>query len=599
MTDPLALISAYFEGLLITEGHFVELVEWINEAPEHARLFAWYSIQDSQTRKLFACEQMQGLMEAGNSFDSVPETALNGQQEAGDILSQLLELEPDDGELELVDITEQMRQKKLDDLHAIRRRKRLGHGAMPSRDERRDLIIPRIMAFGGIAAALALAAVLFFLTRQGPSTTDPNRVVQAPFGVEAVSVATIVDQRDARWGDGSRMIRDGQSVSNEPMRLASGTARLRFDNGAEFVIQAPAVIEPISATRLGLTQGRLVGYCPPTAHGFGVQTPSALVIDRGTEFGVAVLDDGDTEVAVFSGAVDVSVGDSASGWSGDPQRLVPGDGVVVNDATRQVSRVPSESLAFTQRARSQGYEQAVLANRPIAFWRFNEPQGSTRLIDQGSLGAHGELEGDPIAFATPGAAPESTGSAVRGPGDSVALFRCGKHEFFRKPERLTIEGWVMLASNKDGKGNEYQVIFSTREMEIRGGGGLELGVERSGRYSNTKNALFFSWPGLADWYCVGEGLAEDRWTHFAVIMDAAEIQWYINGEPRETRLVKSHFAPREPADGGVLISNGEVFIGNTPISDRRFFYGSLDELAVFDRVLTPEQIQAHYLAGRP
>ena len=599
MTDPLALISAYFEGLLITEEHFEQLVDWINEDPEHARLFAWYSIQDSQTRKLFACEQMQGLMEAGNSFDTVPETKLNDQQEAGDLLSQLLELEPDDGELEPVDITDQLRKRKLDDLQAMRRRKRRGHGAMPPRDDRRDLIIPRIMAFGGIAAALALAAVLFFTMRQDPSAVEPDRVVQVPFGVETVSVAIIDDQFDARWGDGSKVIRDGQPVSNEPLRLVSGTAMLRFENGAEFVIQAPAAIEPISSTRLGLTQGRIVGYCPPTAHGFGVQTPNALVIDRGTEFGVAVRDDGNTEVAVFSGAVDVSIGDPASGWSGNPQRLVPGDGVVVHDATRQVSRVPSESLAFTQRARQQGYEQAVLANRPIAFWRFNEPQGSTRLIDLGSLGAHGEFEGDPIAFATPGANPESTGSAVRGPGDSVALFRCGKHDFFHKPERLTVEGWVMLASNTDGKGNEYQVIFSTREMEIRGGGGLEIGVERSGRYSNTKNALFFSWPGLADWYCVGEGLTEDRWAHFAVTMDGADIQWYINGEARETKIIKSIFAPRDPADGGVLESGSEVILGKHPRDGRRFFYGSLDELAVFDRVLTPEQIRSHYSAGRP
>lgn len=610
MTDPLALISAYFEGV-ITEKEFAQLVAWLNEDEKHAKIFAWYSVQDRHVRSLLEREQTQGFLQAGNALDGIPETPIHDTDVCGITWEQLRAVEPDDSGSMIIDITEylqeQERIRKEADRTLHRRQRVTGPDTVRPP---RVLIVPKAALFGGIAAVITLLLIIIL---QGEPKQAPKPFVDGsntPETPASVAVASVIDQSEARWGDASARFNDGHVLySNKPVRLVSGQATIRFDNGAELVIHAPADIEPISGNRLALKQGWLTTYCPPTAHGFEVQTPNALITDRGTEFSVAVRDTGDTEVGVLTGAVDIQPGDPVSGWSGEAQRLAAGDGVVVNDATGQLSLVPAASLGFPSPALSRGYEQAVLADRPIAFWRFNEPEGR-RLTDLGSLGAHGTPDGDPIGFAKPGFNPLNTGSAIWGPGATISRIHCGIHEAFRKPERLTIEGWIKLSPDSgdnaattdqyEGRsGSEIEILFSTRSKPgDRLKGGIEVSVGRLGRYSGVENALFFSWVGLADWYCVGEGLVEDEWTHIAVTMRGTEIQWYINGEPRETKMIKSDFAPRDPVDGGVFESLGEVLLGNMS-TQRRFFYGGIDEFAAFDRDLTPEQIKTHYRAGLP
>ena len=71
-------------------------------------------------------------------------------------------------------------------------------------------------------------------------------------------------------------------------RLAEGVVELEFDGGARVSIEGPAEFAPRSGQRMELTRGRLVAYVPKQARGFTVDTPTAEVIDLGTEFGVEV-----------------------------------------------------------------------------------------------------------------------------------------------------------------------------------------------------------------------------------------------------------------------------------------------------------------------
>ena len=89
-------------------------------------------------------------------------------------------------------------------------------------------------------------------------------------------------------------------------RLTEGVVELNFDGGARVRVEGPAEFEAKSAGRIELARGRLSAHVPRRARGFTVSTPTAEIIDLGTEFGVEVESSGLTNVEVHRGTVEVS-----------------------------------------------------------------------------------------------------------------------------------------------------------------------------------------------------------------------------------------------------------------------------------------------------
>ncbi len=85
-----------------------------------------------------------------------------------------------------------------------------------------------------------------------------------------------------------------------------GLARLDFHNGATVTLQGPAEFEILSTDKTILSSGILTASIPKSAVGFEVVTPAMDVVDLGTAFGVSVGTDGETDVCVFEGEVEVS-----------------------------------------------------------------------------------------------------------------------------------------------------------------------------------------------------------------------------------------------------------------------------------------------------
>ena len=70
--------------------------------------------------------------------------------------------------------------------------------------------------------------------------------------------------------------------------LAEGVVELEFSDGARVRIEGPAEFAARSGGLLLDLCGRLLAYVPKQARGFTVTTPTAEVIDLGTEFGLEV-----------------------------------------------------------------------------------------------------------------------------------------------------------------------------------------------------------------------------------------------------------------------------------------------------------------------
>jgi hypothetical protein len=173
----------------------------------------------------------------------------------------------------------------------------------------------------GAAAALLLVGSLWSLNQfNGKSTapakgsdpsagtlagTDRDRSDKRKYSHSGKFVARVVEvTADAKWDDNLQpreflmRLREGDELS-----LLSGLAQLEFYSGARIILQGPATFVPTGPAGGKLESGRLTGKVEGGK--FQLTTPSARVVDLGTEFGVTVGPSSDTDVCVFVGEVEV------------------------------------------------------------------------------------------------------------------------------------------------------------------------------------------------------------------------------------------------------------------------------------------------------
>ena len=159
--------------------------------------------------------------------------------------------------------------------------------------------------------------------------------------------------------------------------LASGLMEITYDTGAKVILQGPCTYEVDSAAGGFLSLGKLTARVEkndecgmmndevedteirtshhfsihPLIHLFSVRTPTAIVTDLGTEFGVEVKPGTGTEVHVFRGRVEAeSVG---QGGSRGPEGAVDrGEGGPVRwtASCRHVAGCPAPRIPARHRA---------------------------------------------------------------------------------------------------------------------------------------------------------------------------------------------------------------------------------------------------------
>lgn len=151
-------------------------------------------------------------------------------------------------------------------------------GSLPSeaKPNRRFAVITSVLI--GLAACVAFALV----SLRPESSTE--------------GFASVVDQYQAVWGEEASPHRIAGKRT-----LISGAARLRFDSGAELLVQAPAEFSIDQVGLATLNRGSLRLYVPPAATGFQIQTPYGLVVDHGTRIGVCADQVLGLEVHVYEG----------------------------------------------------------------------------------------------------------------------------------------------------------------------------------------------------------------------------------------------------------------------------------------------------------
>lgn len=244
----------------------------------------------------------------------------------------------------------------------------------------------------------------------------------------------------------------------------------------------------------------------------------------------------------------------------------------------------SNALGSTQSAPAQltvrstgAYPGAVLADRPAAYWRLNETNGPNALDTWSSH--DGALMGR-VLLSRPGAMPNDA--------DTAAGFNAltpGYVEVPFAPElnapAFTVECWARVTG---GQGT-YRSVVSSRSVSPLGGYMLYAGGDNRWQ--------FFTGPAAGDlsaWQVTwGPPIADGQWTHLAATFDGALQTFYVDG------ALVARQALRVTPNGSRPLRLGA---GATEGAGDFYFTGEVDEVAVYDRALTPARIQAHFAAAQ-
>ena len=198
-------------------------------------------------------------------------------------------------------------------------------------------------------AAIFLMLVMILLT---PSTLPVIAVLDEQIGTE--------------WGAMAQPLEDGSELRAGLLSLNKGFVSIKFSKGAEVVIEGPADFELLTDEQMMLLSGKLSAKVPGRAKGFIVQTPTATVVDYGTEFGVEVNETANTtETHVFAGLVELRDSSDPARFSAS-ERLKAGMAASVRNG--RISKVyRSVPEQFITELPSE-YEMLIRESRPDAYW---------------------------------------------------------------------------------------------------------------------------------------------------------------------------------------------------------------------------------------
>jgi hypothetical protein len=158
-----------------------------------------------------------------------------------------------------------------------------------------------------------------------------------PASVPANSIAIVVEQQRTKFDDGQSLATD-EWLEAGRHRMSEGTARIALTSGVNLALEGPTDFELTSPERLHLSRGRVRAYVPVAARGFTITTSRGVqIVDLGTDFGVAVDEEQNVDVHVYSGSVMINGKTTLA--AGQSQRIAR-DGAVSPGSLGEIEKIP-------------------------------------------------------------------------------------------------------------------------------------------------------------------------------------------------------------------------------------------------------------------
>jgi ferric-dicitrate binding protein FerR (iron transport regulator) len=412
-------------------------------------------------------------------------------------------------------------------------------------------------------------------------------------------VGTIVQSFGATLSipDAQLSLAQGDVARTGDYELKGGIVELGFSTGVDVIIEAPCRFKIESAMRMVLSEGSLSAKVTSAGEGFIVDTPSASVVDFGTEFGVEVFADKSSEIHVFEGEVDVkprhaNPNAAAVKLRTDHATRVDKTGVIPQSIDIDHERFIRE-LNDPDAARNT-YAQLITSFAPTVYLRMEIAEDGKTILDMGSTQSVGTINTGTMI--EPPFAPGIAGGSLRFGGPQRRAYAWIDAFPKSTTQQLSVSAWVRAESRP-----RWAAIAKHWAVELVDKGSVNKGLGGQFHFGlnhdegelevqvRDKNNMIV---GLRD----NEPLPLHQWQHVAFVVDGNELTLYRNGKPLGST----------PCDG--LAVDGPDRLGiaaklspNGPVPDQQnpgFWQGRIDELAIFDKALTAEDINALSIVQR-
>ncbi len=212
-----------------------------------------------------------------------------------------------------------------------------------------------------------------------------------------------------------------------------------------------------------------------------------------------------------------------------------------------------------------GLAPSTLGSGLVAHWTFDEGGGSVAADTSGNR-RDGAVTG--ATFTSDG---RFDGALHFLPGDSVTVER-----FPYATPNWTLSAWIRIGE-EDVESEEFGSIINA-ELLFEGGWQLQTRDRSSGIYWS-----FAYWVELNGNYAHYECHCFElgRWSHATIVVDAGQnlLSFYVDG-----RLAESTALPAP-----ILPGSSDLFMGKW-MGDGRWFSGSIDDVAIYDRALLAAEV---------
>lgn len=220
---------------------------------------------------------------------------------------------------------------------------------------------------------------------------------------------------------------------------------------------------------------------------------------------------------------------------------------------------------------------------PVGFWKFDEVSGSTA-IDNSGQGNHGTINGATRATGKIGQALSLDG--MNGYVDA------GSATVLDNIDIKTVSAWIKL--NSFGEGSAGRII----DKDDGNNDGWFFFVNNTASANLQSVAYFDSFgagPGI--WSSPTNSILTGGWYHVVMVYNRTSYTndplFYINGSIVIT--TENTTPPSSAADNDSLRS---VFVGNRSATADRTFNGIIDDVRIYKRALTADEVKRLYFLGQ-
>jgi hypothetical protein len=453
---------------------------------------------------------------------------------------------------------------------------------------------------GGLAAVVAYRSL----------SPDARQLAAAPVGAngaEPAYEAHLVRSTACLWDGtaGAAHPIGSELASGESLNLLEGLAEFKLNwstSGRGTVsLEGPAAMMLSSEGMPTLRFGRLTATINTANRPFVLETPvGRLVVEQHSSFGVSAFGN-EGEIHVFDGRAILEPAWQTADEQAPPLNIEAGEAIRVqpgDDGQPKIAHHAADRDYFADQVSMssdglgipKAYVNAVKSAKPIGYWRFERDQwpnipnvmgGGLDCKIVGAIGRTSFRGNQAIEFGV----TDQGGEIVSNQAIESAIHDSYSIEFWVKPSHYHSGAMISLVGdNPMPSGNPPHGML----LELGGTGKIPTATHHPGCIRFLHRSPASDDKSGTSCYSTSPYTLR-KWQHVVATKEGAKMRLYMNGE-----LVA------EGEDASALPAGLRLLIGRLYPSQRvRPFIGQLDELALYNRALSAEEIASHYRIVRP